>query len=162
MAATTAFYGSIRTAKEFMSIIVDIDTKLTTLQMVSGQSDLSGIFERAIESAERYGQSISKVMDATVEFARQGYKGEDLNTLADTAVLFGNVGDIESGKAAEYLTATLAQWRMETEDSMKVLDAWNELSNNYATTSEKIAQGNARSAATAKAVGVSFDNNLSK
>ncbi|AZV43738.1 hypothetical protein BAOM_3129 [Peribacillus asahii] len=34
---------------------------------------------------------------------------------------------------------------------------WNEISNNYATTTEKLAQGQARAGATARAMGLDFD-----
>ena len=40
---------------------------------------------------------------------------------------------------------------------MGIIDSWNEISNNYATTTEKLAAGQARAGATARAMGLDFD-----
>lgn len=144
MASSTIFFGVIRSAKEFGTIIIDIDTKMTSLRKVmAGDTDFEGVFDRATKSAERFGQSISEVMDSYVEFAKQGYKEDELGMLADSAVIASNVGDISAQRASEYMTATLVQWKKESSEAMGVIDSWNELSNNYATTTEKLAQGHA-------------------
>lgn len=158
MAASTLFYGTVRTATEFASIIVDIDTKMTNLSKVmSEDTDFEGIFDRATSSAETFGQSISSALDAYTEFARQGFKGEDLGALSDAGLVASNVGEITAQKASEYMTASLIQWKMDAADSMKIIDSWNEISNNYATTTEKLAQGQAKAGATARAMGLDFD-----
>lgn len=158
MAASTAFYGTIRTAREFMTIIIDIDTKMTELaKVMSEDTDFEALFERATQSAEKFGQSISQVMDSYAEFARQGYKGDELGTLADSGLVAANVGDMTAQKSSEYMTASLIQWKKDAKDSMSIIDSWNEISNNYATTTEKLAQGQARAGATARAMGLDFD-----
>ena len=157
MAATTIFYSSIRTAREFMRIIVDIDTKMTSLaKVMSADTDFAKLFDAATESAERYGQSLSQVLDAYTEFARQGYKGQELIDLSDIGLIASNVGEITSQKAAEFMTATLIQWQMEVSEGSKVIDSWNEISNNYSTTLEKLAEGHSRAAASAKAMNIDF------
>lgn len=157
-AASTLFYGAFRTANEFMSIIVDIDTKMTDLAKVMSEgTDFEALFDRATLSAEKFGQSISQVLDSYTEFARQGFKGEELGTLADAGLVASNVGDITAQKASEYMTASLIQWKMDAKDAMGIIDSWNEISNKYATTTEKLAQGQARAGATARAMGLDFD-----
>ncbi|WP_341323360.1 phage tail tape measure protein [Solibacillus sp. FSL H8-0523] len=158
MAATTIFYSSIRTAREFMSIIVDIDTKMTSLaKVMSADTDFEKLFDSATASAERFGQSISQVLDAYTEFGRQGFKGQELVDLSNIGLVAANVGEITSQKAAEYLTATIIQWQMEVSEGSKVIDSWNEISNNYSTTLEKLAQGHSRAAASAKAMNIDFN-----
>lgn len=158
MAASTAFYGVIRTAKTFMEIIIDVDTKMTSLRKVmSDDTNFEAVFNKATASAERFGQSISEVMDSYVEFAKQGYMEDELEALANSAIIASNVGDITAQKASEYMTATLVQWKKESGEALSVIDSWNEISNNYSTTTEKLAQGHARSAAAAKAMGLEFD-----
>lgn len=158
MAASTAFYGTIRTAREFMRIIIDIDTKMTELaKVMSEDTDFEALFDRATLSAEKFGQSISQVMDSYAEFARQGYKGDELGGLADAGLVAANVGDMTAQKSSEYMTASLIQWKKESSEAMGIIDSWNEISNNYATTTEKLAQGQARAGATAKAMGLDFD-----
>ena len=158
MIASTAFYGSIRTLRTFGEIIIDVDTKMTDLKKVmSEDTDFDKIFERATTSAETFGQTISNTMDAYIQFAKQGFKGDQLEELSNAGLVAGNVGDIETGKASEYLTASLLQWKKDTSEAMGMVDSWNELSNNYATTVENLAQGQAKAGATARAMGLDFN-----
>ncbi len=158
MLASTAFYGVIGTFREFGSVIIDIDKKMTDLKKVmSPDTDFGAIFERATVSAETFGKTISETMDAYNMFAKQGFKGEELETLANAGLVAGNVGDIEAGKASEYLTASILQWNKDTSEAMGVVDSWNEISNNFATTVENLAQGQAKAGATARALGMDFD-----
>lgn len=157
----TAFYGPIRATQEFYSILVDIDSKLTTLKMVSGETDISGIFERAIVSAEQLGRSVSEILDGITEFSRQGFRGDELNQLADAAAIASNVADMDVKQSADYLTSTLVQWQMMAKDAIDVVNSYNEISNNFGTTSIKLAEGQAKSAATARAMGLDFDKYLS-
>lgn len=158
MLASTAFYGTIRTLREFGTIIVDIDTKMTELKKVMADgTDFGKIFADATVQAERFGQTISSTLDAYSMFAKQGFKGEELNELASAGLVAGNVGDIATGRASEYLTASILQWNKQTSEAMSIVDSWNEISNNYATTVENLAQGQAKAGATAKALGMDFD-----
>lgn len=158
LAASTIIFGASRTAREFSTIIVDIDTKMTNLaKVMSEDTDFGTVFDRATESAEKFGQSISQALDAYTEFARQGFKGEDLGLLADAGLVASNVGEMTAQQASEYMTASLIQWKKDAKDSMGIIDSWNEISNNYATTTEKLAQGQARAGATARAMGLDFD-----
>lgn len=158
MVASTAFYGTIGTLREFGSIIVDIDTKMTELKKVmSEDTDFGKIFSDATLQAKEFGQTISSTLDAYAMFAKQGFKGEELNQLAQAGLVAGNVGDIDTGKASEYLTASILQWNKGTNEAMQIVDSWNEISNNYATTVENLAQGQAKAGATAKALGMDFN-----
>ncbi|MFF3150645.1 phage tail tape measure protein, partial [Streptomyces sp. NPDC057927] len=133
ISTATLFSGAISTAKDFMGIIIDIDTQMTNLQKVMSQdTDFAGVFERANESAKKYGQTLASTMDAVNSFAKMGYKENELGSMTDAAVVAGNVGDIETGKAADYLTASMIQWNKETSSAMGIIDSWNEISNNYA------------------------------
>ncbi|WP_186321348.1 phage tail tape measure protein [Bacillus sp. FJAT-22090] len=158
MASSTLFYGVIRSAREFGSIIVDIDTKMTNLaKVLSDDVNIEEVFDRGAASAEKFGQSISASLDAMAEFARQGFSGNELGILTDAGLVAANVGEITVQKASEYLTASLIQWKMDAKDAMEIIDSFNEISNNYATTVEKLSQGNARAASTARAMGLDFN-----
>lgn len=118
---------------------------------------MGAIFDRATQSAEQFGQSISQALDAYIEFARQGYKGADLGILSDAGLVAANVGEITAQQASEYMTASLVQWKKDASEAMSIIDSWNNISNNFATTTEKLAQGQARSGATARAMGLEFN-----
>lgn len=157
MLSSTLFFGAIRTGKEFIDILVDIDTKLVNISKVmSDDTDMSKVFDDATRSAETFAQSISSVLDAYAEFARQGYKGQDMQLMGEAALVAGNVGEITPEKAAEYLTSATIQWGKSTSDAMGIIDSFNNISNNYATTLVKLAEGHTRVASIAKAMNVDF------
>lgn len=158
MLASTAFFGTIGTIKEFGSIILDIDKKMTDLKKVMAEdTDFGKVFSDATAQAKTFGQTISSTLDAYSLFAKQGFKGDALNELASAGLVAGNVGDIDTGKASEYLTASILQWNKGTNEAMSIVDSWNEVSNNFATTVENLAQGQAKAGATAKALGMDFN-----
>ena len=158
MGASTLFFGAIQSAKTFITTIIDVDAKMTTLQKVmSDSADMNQVFDDATRSAERFGQTLSSVLDAYAEFARQGYEGADLTNFADAALITSNVGEVGAQEASEYLTSAAAQWQQESQDAMGNIDAWNNIANNYATTVAKLGEGQAKAGSTARAMGLDFD-----
>ena len=141
-----------------MRIIIDIDTKLTNISKVMSEDmSISKTLDDATTSAERFGQSISQALDAYTEFARQGYKAEDLSILSNAGLVAANVGELTAQQASEFMTASMTQWQMETKEAMSVIDSWNAISNNYATTVVKMAEGQSKAGATARAMNLDFD-----
>lgn len=140
-----------------MSVLVDIDTKLVNISKVmTDDMDMGKVFKDATTSAETFAQSISGVLDAYTEFARQGFKGQDIQLMGDAALVAGNVAEISPEKAAEYLTSSSIQWGKTSDESMQMIDSWNAISNNYATTLVKLGDGHSRVASVAKALNVDF------
>lgn len=75
--------------------VVEIDTALTELKKVSelsGQA-LSDYMDRAAESAQKLGVSISDYISSTADWKRLGYSDEDAENMATYSTLLKNVGD---------------------------------------------------------------------
>lgn len=158
MGATTLFFGAIRSGQMFIDTITQIDSQMITLQKVMpSNTNMADIFNQANEAALNYGQTISGVLDVYAEFARQGIKGEELTQFGNAGLIAANVGEIDPKQASEYLTSMSAQWDTDSTQAMRQVDSLNEVSNNYATTVEKLAQGQAKAGSTAKSMGLNFD-----
>lgn len=158
MGASTLFFGAIQSGKMFIQTIKDIDSQMITLaKVMDSGTDLESIFMKANDAALQFGQTISGVLDVYAEFARQGIKGDELTQFGNAALIAANVGEIDAKKASEYLTSMSAQWETSGKDAMGQVDSLNEISNKYATTVEKLAQGQAKAGSTAKSMGLTFD-----
>lgn len=158
MGASTLFFGAIQSGKMFIQTITDIDSKMITLaKVMDSGTNLEAIFMKANDAALQFGQTISGVLDVYAEFARQGIKGDELTQFGNAALIAANVGEIDAKKASEYLTSMSAQWETAGKDAMGQVDSLNEISNKYATTVEKLAQGQAKAGSTAKSMGLTFD-----
>lgn len=158
MGASTLFFGAIQSGKMFIQTITDIDSKMITLaKVMDSGTNLEAIFMKANDAALQFGQTISGVLDVYAEFARQGIKGDELTQFGNAALMIANVGELDAAKASEYLTSMSAQWETSGKDAMGQVDSLNEVSNKYATTVEKLAQGQAKAGSTAKSMGLTFD-----
>lgn len=158
MGASTLFFGAIQSGKMFVETIVDIDSKMVTLQKVMAEgTDMATVFKNANDAALQFGQTIGDALDVYAEFARQGVSEKELPQFANAALIAANVGEINAKQASEYLTSMSAQWETGANDAMRQVDSLNEISNNYATTVEKLAQGQTKAGSTAKAMGLDFN-----
>ncbi len=158
MGASTLFFGAIQSGKMFVETIVDIDSKMVTLQKVMAEgTDMATVFKNANDAALQFGQTIGDALDVYAEFARQGVPEKELPQFANAALIAANVGEIDAKQASEYLTSMSAQWETGANDAMRQVDSLNEISNNYATTVEKLAQGQTKAGSTAKAMGLDFN-----
>jgi TP901 family phage tail tape measure protein len=156
--ASTSIYGTIAATRNLYDVIIQVDTAMTNLQKVMSQdTNFDNVMSNATDSAERFAKTITETLEAYETFAKQGYKDDDLQFLGDAGLVASNVGEIDTTAASEYLTSALVQWNKETNEAMGIVDSWNELSNDYATTVEKLAQGHGRAASTARNMGLSFD-----
>lgn len=155
MGASTLFFGSIAAIRGAISVITEVDSKIVSLQKVmSEDTNFDKIMSSASDSAQKFAQSLTDVLSAYGEFARQGYKEADLVNLGEAGLVASNVGEISAQQASEYLTSTLIQWKKDSSEAMSIVDQFNNISNNYATTVEKLGQGHSRAAATAKSWGL--------
>ncbi|PKR82603.1 phage tail tape measure protein [Heyndrickxia camelliae] len=158
MTTTTAFYGTIRMFNSFIDTIITVDDKLTSLKKVMDQdTNFDKVMQSATSSAHEFAKSLGDVLDAYAEFAKQGYKADELKQLGDAALVASNVAELSSQQTAGYLTSVLTQWKMNTDEAMKIVDSWNNISNNFGTTTEKLAEGQSKAGATARVMGLDFD-----
>jgi len=158
ISASAIFYGIPRLVNAAIDTIVDLDSKLVSLKKVMDEdTNFDKIMANASASASEFAKTLSEAMDTYIEFAKQGYSEDEIPLLSNAALVTSNVGEMEAGKAAEYLTSTLVQMKLEAKDAMSVIDRWNSVSNQNATTVEKLAQGYSRAASVARTWGLDMD-----
>lgn len=85
-----------------------------------------------------------------MEFKKSGYSDDDAAQLALVAQMYRNVADeqIDAGTAANFIVSQMKAFNLTAEDSQHIIDAVNEVSNNYAVSSSDLARniGNASAA----------------
>lgn len=158
MGASTVFYALTNGAKELTQTIIEVDTRMTNLKKVmSPDTDFDNLFTQATEDAKMFGQTLTDVLDSYNEFAKQGFKGDELQDLAQVGLVTANVGELSAQDASQFITSTLIQWKKDTSSAMGIIDQWNQLSNNYAVSTQQLAEANAKAAAVADGMGVTFE-----
>ena len=158
------FRRAWETIKKMTEAVIELDTAMTELRKVT---DLSGseyisFFREASVIAKDVGATLSDTIYATADFSRLGYGIEDASNLAKVALMYKNVGDGVSDitVATESLISTMKAFNIEAIDSMQIVDAFNEVGNNFAITSTGIGEALQRSASSLAAAGNTMEESI--
>ena len=120
---------------------IEVDTAMTELKKVTNETNTtySQFLDNASTRAAKLGATLSEVVNATADYARLGYDINEATTLADSALIYQNVADgIESiDDATATLISTMQGFGIEASDSMTIVDKFNHVSNNYASSAGK-------------------------
>lgn len=125
----------VRYGRELAQTVISIDTGMTELRKVSGETDsrLDQSFKASAASAKEYGATITDIIKSTADWSRLGYNIDQAEQLAKVTQLYQNVGDnMTQENASEYLVSTLQGFQMEASEAENVVDRINEVANNYA------------------------------
>jgi len=163
MASMTAFYGTINSVRAMTDEILKLDKALTELRRVASDSiSIDTLFSGAMNLSQELGNNIHDVMASLNDFARTfgDFNERQLLAITRTATLMSNVSDLSAQEATENLVGTMNAFNITAEDSIHIVDALNEVDNNYAISTKQLAEGLSKSASTAKTFGVSMEETV--
>lgn len=159
-----AIMAAYSTARKMITAVVELDTAMTELKKVTNETDevYKEFLDNASVRARNLGAALSDTVTATADFARLGYNLREAEELADAAIVYKNVGDgIEDiSEASESIISTMQAFGIAAEDSMSVVDKFNETGNNYAISSKGVGDALLRSAAAMNAANNSLDETI--
>lgn len=154
----------IQQVRKGIQYVKEIDSALTELKKVTDETDET--YEKFLDTASKVGSEIGSTIadftDATADFARLGYSIEEATKLAEAASIYKNVGDgIDSvSQATESITSTMKAFGIEAENSMSIVDKFNEVGNNFAISSTGIGEALQRSASALYESGNTIDESI--
>ena len=161
MSVSTVFYQAVHSIKSMITEVTDLDSSLLELRKVT---DLEGeSLERFTERAYAVGAEVAKtgteMIDAATQFAKAGYAEDQILSLGRVASMYTNIADEElsAGDAAEFIIAQLKAFNIEASNSEHIIDAVNEVSNNFAVSSADIANNLGKSSAVMANAGNTFE-----
>lgn len=164
LSITQVIMAGVRAIKAMTGNVIELNSAMTELKKVTDETDAT--YERFLNNAgtraKKYGASLSDTVTASADFARLGYNIEDAEKLADSAIVYKNVGDgIEDiGAASESIIATMQAFGVSADDVMSIVDKFNEVGNNYAISSKGVGDALLRSAAAMHAANNSLDETI--
>lgn len=161
--AQEGIQATTRALREMMNEILETDKQLTDIKRVIEDSiDLSVLQDGAMNLATNLGNSFHDVLNAVGEIARAygDFNEQQILSVANTATLMSNVSDISATDAINSLIGTMKAFNIEAQDSIRIVDSWNEVDNNFAISTEQISSAFEKSSATAKTFGVTMEENL--
>lgn len=155
---------AVETVKKMVSAVIELDTAMTELKKVTDGTDATyaAFLDRAVGRTQQLGASLSDTVSATADFARLGYSIKDAEKLADSAVIYKNVGDgiSDISEASESIISTMQAFGVSAQDAMTIVDKFNAVGNNYAISSKGVGDALLRSASAMKAAGNTLDETI--
>ncbi len=155
-ALTMAFVTSFRNAKQ---AVVDLDQVLTDLRIITGYNNDEA--ERLVKSyselAKVLGTTTANVARGAQDWLRQGYSINEANKLLQQSMALSIMGNMDSADATTALTAALKGYRLEADAASGVVDKFFAVDMKAATSSSKMADALAKTAANAKLAGLNID-----
>lgn len=148
-ALTTLVFLPIHSIQNGIKTIYDLDTAITDLKKVADELGTSvGIkdfTQQMNQMAIDVGHSTKDAIDAVAEFKRTGFSLSDSETLAKQAMIYSNIGDVDIAESTKSIISTLKGFNMTAEDTIHIMDAYNEVGNNFSISSEGIGSALQRS-----------------
>lgn len=157
----TQFFNTVMNGiRDMIEEVKDLDASLTELQKVT---DLEGeSLSKFVDEAYRAGETVAKtgteMIDAATAFAKAGYKDNALE-LGTVAAMYTNIADeaIDAADAADMIIAQMKAFNIEADDSIHIIDAINEVSNNFAVSSADISRNLGKASAVVANAGNSME-----
>lgn len=161
MSVTTVFYQTINTIKDMIQEVTELDSALTELRKVTdleGES-LQNFTKNAYDAAEAVAKTGTEMVQAATEFAKAGYDESQILKLGELALMYTNIADetVSAAESAEFMISQMKAFNIEAEDAMHIIDAVNEVANNFAVSSADIANNLGKSSAVMANAGNSYE-----
>ncbi len=156
------FFGAVSGLKSMVDNAIMLDSKMTEIRRVMDAPDykFNELLQRSIDLSNELSNKVADVLTMTSEFARQGYKGDELLYLTKTSQVLQNISQLQPEDTVKALTSAMVNFGIASKDSLKISDSLNEVDNNFQTSSLDLAQSMRKSAAAAKVYGVSMEQLL--
>ena len=148
---------------EGVNIIRDLDEAMTEVRKVSDATEASyARFQKTVASTAKEIASTNKeLLNSSADFLRLGYSLEQAEDLAKNATLFVNVGDgVDITEATEDMITAMKAFDIQAEDSIKIVDDYNQIGNMYALSATDIGEAMKRSASALEVGNNSFEESI--
>lgn len=161
MSVTDIFFRVKNAIIDMIHEVEELDSALVELKKVT---DLEGeSLNKFIDEAYKAGATVAKtgteMVEAATQFAKAGYDESQILKLGTIASMYTNIADeeVSAGQAAEFLIAQMKAFNIEADNAEHIIDAVNEVSNNFAVSSADIANNLGKSSAVMANAGNSME-----
>ena len=152
--------GIIGKITEMKNTVVDLNKAMTGLRIVTGDNN-----EQAKELMKTYnglarelGSTTASVSSGSQDWLRQGYSLKETNDLLKQSMSLSIMGNMDAENATTALTAALKGYQLQAAQASSVVDKFFAVDMAAATSSSKLADALAKTAANAKLAGISLND----
>ena len=167
----TKFGGATLVINKFREAIVDgygavkeLDASVTEYRKVSDLTDnqMVGFIDNARELGLTVSRTTDEMIEAATEFKKMGNDDSTALQLGQLASMFQNVADeaISAGDSANFINSQMKAFNFTASKAIHIIDAVNEVANNFAVSSGDISTALPKVASTLALAGNSFEETI--
>ena len=169
IAQFTGIYGMLQNVvMEIPSKVVsnvkeinDAQIELAKVASDASESQLSQYWDKAAESAKKYGATVSDVISSTADWKRLGASLDDAKELSDMTTLLQRVGDnMTQETSSSGLISALKGFQLKADQAQHIVDVANEVANTQPIDTAGIFEAIERSASSLKAAGNTYEQGV--
>lgn len=153
-------YSVVNGFKAVSSEIMEINKQMIEIQRVAGAGiNTDNLLSGALAQSKELGNNVHDILDALGEYSRtfDDLSEQQLLTVTKTAVIMSNVSDLNLDESVSSLVGTMNAFNISAGESLHIVDALNEIDNNYSISTKQLAESLSKAGATAKTFGVSME-----
>lgn len=146
--------------KGISSEIMEINKQMIEIQRVAGAGiNTDNLLSGALAQSKELGNNVHDILDALGEYSRtfDNLSEQQLLTVTKTAVVMSNVSDLNLDESVSSLVGTMNAFNISADESLHIVDALNEIDNNYSISTKQLAESLSKAGATAQTFGVSME-----
>lgn len=153
----------IRYIQQGVNTIRELDTAMTEVRKVSNatESQYTSFRDTISSTAKEIATTNKELLNSSADFLRLGYSLDQASDLAKNATLFVNVGDgVDTTEATEDMITAMKAFDIQAEDSIKIVDDYNQIGNQFALSASDIGEAMKRSASALETGNNSFEQSI--
>lgn len=153
----------IRYIQQGVNTIRELDTAMTEVRKVSNatESQYTSFRDTISSTAKEIATTNKELLNSSADFLRLGYSLDQASDLAKNATLFVNVGDgVDITEATEDMITAMKAFDIQAKDSIKIVDDYNQIGNQFALSASDIGEAMKRSASALETGNNSFEQSI--
>lgn len=141
--ATGSVMSVFQLIKNMVSNVIELDTAMTNLYKVTDETDSKyrNFLKNANKDAQELGRSVSSLVEQSANWAKLGFSIDQSAKLAKTSSIYANVGEVDDSTSVSDLVTAMKAFNITASDSIKIVDIYNKLGNEFAVSSKDIGEG---------------------
>ena len=163
MAGMFGVYDVINVVRQGVNTVRELDTAMTEVRKVSNatESQYDSFKDTISSTAKEIATTNKELLNSSADFLRLGYSLDQASDLAKNATLFVNVGDgVDITEATEDMITAMKAFDIQAEDSIKIVDDYNQIGNRFALSASDIGEAMKRSASALETGNNSFEQSI--
>lgn len=159
----TGIYAVINSVKNASDVVIELNKNMVDLKKVTNETEetYNNFLKNMHSVALELGTQSSAMVNATTNWAKTGKNLQEASKLAENTVLLTKVGDVENVDTAQtYMLPALQAFNIEAEKSITLIDKYNNISNNMATTVNDVGDAMSKSASSMSVAGNSLEQTI--